>query len=267
MIADDFVYDGIQLSSKGYTICSFESSSGVEVVDVGSNITFNRVKRDSGRIYSLVSSTYEECVTATFDICKCDSRYNDMEISATQFRELMRWLNRREFLPFRIIDKNETSCWYNASFNIDKLIIGGRVCGLRLTMETDRPFGFAEPRTHHLKFGNDGAEIFVTNFSGEIGYLYPKLEIECLETGDLTITNKLEGCTTVIKNCTRGEVITLDGETQTITTTSTTHRVNDDFNWEFFRLGNTMTDKKNPIKASAPCDITLTYTPIVKDVP
>lgn len=268
MLAEDFVYDGIQLSSKGYIVCDFDGQSDVNIVDVGSTISFNKIKRDSGRIYTLASATYDECVTCTFDICKDDCKNNGVaEISTDEFRELMRWLNRREFLPFRIVNRNQTVCWYNASFNIDKIIVGGRIYGARLTMETDRPFGYGDTKNLAHSFGNDNTAWTVSNFSNEIGYIYPVVTIHCLADGDLSIHNDIENCTTTIKNCSLGETITLNGETQTIISDSTNHKINNDFNWEFFRLGNKINNQQNNITVSKPCKLEIKYAPIIKDIP
>lgn len=277
MIATDFVYDDIKLSDKGYIICDFDDKSGTEIVDVGSTITFNKIKRDSGRIYTLASATYDECVTATFDICKNDCLYNnnEMEITTEEFREIMQWLNRREFLPFRIVDANQTVCWYNASFNVDKIVIGGKIYGVRLTMETDRPFGYDDKVTRTYALSDSNVTVSIINTSNEIGYLYPTVTIKCWMGGDLIITNTLEDSTTVIKNCSNAEVITINGETQTIVTNNernhTKKKIHNDFNWEFPRIGTKMIRgqvvRNNDITTSLPCEITIEYRPIVKDVP
>lgn len=278
MLATDFIYDDIKLSDKGYIICDFDDESGVEIVDVGSTITFNKIKQDSGRIYTLASATYDECVTATFDICKNDCLYgrNEMEISTQQFRELMQWLNRREFLPFRIVDDKQTVCWYNASFNVDKIVVGGKIYGARLTMETDRPFGYDDKVTLKNKpLTTAKPTVTIINTSNEIGYLYPIVTIKCLDSGNLTITNDLENCTTIINKCSNAETITLNGETQTIETDNenghTKKKIHNDFNWEFPRLGTKMEQgqviRDNNITVNLPCEITIEFRPIVKDVP
>lgn len=272
MLASDFVYDGIQLSTKGYMICDFDEKSGIDIVNVGSKISFNKIKRDSGRIYTLASATYDECLTCTFDICKDDEKYGAAtEITTNEFRELMGWLNRREFLPFRVIDNDQTVCWYNASFNIDKIVIGGRICGARLTMETDKPFGYGDVYTHSHDFGVDLVQWRVANYSNEVGYLYPVFNIHCLANGDLSIHNEMENCTTIIKNCQLGENIVIDGATQTIISDIESHKINNDFNWEFPRIGvkiiNGQLTRYNSITVSQMCNITITYTPIIKDLP
>lgn len=277
MLATDFVYDDIKLSDKGYIICDFDDKSGVEIVDVGSTITFNKIKRDSGRVYTLASATYDECVTTTFDICKNDCKFDNghMELSTQEFREIMQWLNRREFLPFRIVDDRQTVCWYNASFNVDKIIVGGKIYGARLTMETDRPFGYDDKDSVNVTVGNNNSVINITNKSNEIGYLYPIVKITCNSSGNIRIENTLENCVTEIANCSNGEIIILNGETQTISTSKdsghTNGKIHNDFNWEFPRLGVKMSRgqvvRSNYIRVNLPCQILFEYRPIVKDVP
>lgn len=91
--------------------------------------------------------------------------------------------------------------------------------------------------------------------------------ITCNANGDLSIYNELENCTMVIKNCSVGEVISIDGESQTIKTSSDSHDICNDFNYEFFRIGNTIDNRSNRISVSKPCQVVIKYTPIIKDTP
>ena len=43
------------------------------------------------------------------------------------------------------------------------------------------------------------------------------------------------------------------------------HDIANDFNYDFFRIGNTANDRENEITASAPCTVYLKYRPILKD--
>lgn len=99
MRAIDFEYDNQYLSDYGFIICDFNFSSGANEVDAGSTITFNKISRHSGKRYGLSSTQYDECITTSFDICKNPDIYDpeDMEISNDEYRDIMRWLNRREF--------------------------------------------------------------------------------------------------------------------------------------------------------------------------
>lgn len=274
MRAIDFEYDNRYLSDYGFIICDFNFGSGANEIDAGSTITFNKISRHSGKKYSLSSTQYDECITTSFDICKNPDIYDpeDMEISNDEYIDIMRWLNRREFLKFQVIDDGNDNferdtCYYNASFNIDKIKINEKLYGMRLKMETDKPFGYGQEQSVSWTFSDSNVSKILSDISDEIGYIYPNVIITINRNGDLSLYNELENCTTVIKNCKVGEVITLDGDTHIITTTYISHDVCNDFNYEFFRIGNTINNRNNRISVSLPCNVVIKYTPIIKDTP
>ena len=273
MYAIDFEYDGSYLSDYGFIICSFDGTSGSETVSAGSKITFNTVPMHYGKKYSLTGTQYDECVQATFTIAKnpCDyDDFNDMKITNDEYRGMMRWLNRREFLKFQIFDEEENTrdaCYYNASFNIEKVLIGGVLYGLTLTMETDKPFGYGEEQIFVYDINDTSKEYILYDISDEIGYVHPYLVIECKADGDLTLKNLTEECLVEIKGCKSGEVITMDGNTQIVSTTYNSHAIYDDFNFEFFKIGNTFDNRENVITSTLPCILEIRYEPIIKDTP
>ena len=270
--AIDFEYDGQYLSDYGFIICNFDAVNGVNVTDTGSKIIFNKVSLNNGKNYSLTSSKYNECIHCSFDICKNPDLYSDedREISDNEYRTLMRWLNRREFLKFQLLDEepNErTPCYFNVSFNISKIKIAEKLYGLRLTLESDKPFGYGEDVLVSWDFSDISTTKVLSDISDEIGYIYPNMTITCDANGDLSISNELENCTMVIKNCSVGETIFINGEAQTISTSYNSHDICNDFNYEFFRIGNTIDNRNNRISVSKPCHIVIKYTPIIKDTP
>lgn len=272
MYAIDFEYDGIYLSDFGMIICNFDDSSGSTTVSAGSKITFNTVPMHKGKRYGLTGTQYDECITATFSIAKnpCNiDDFSNMKITNDEARDIMRWLNRREFLKFQIFDEDENdrdACYYDASFNIEKVKIGGELFGFTLTMETNRPFGYGEEQifVYDMKAGT---EYILFDISDEIGYIYPNLVITCKADGDLTLKNLTEDCLMEIKGCKAGEVITIDGNAQIISTTYDSHAIYDDFNFEFFRIGNEFNDRENVITSSLACTLEIKYEPIIKDTP
>ena len=89
----------------------------------------------------------------------------------------------------------------------------------------------------------------ITNDSDEIGVLYPDLlEVTCKQDGDLSITNNLEGRVTFITGCTAGEKITMDCVDKIVTSSLASHKkIYNDFNFTFFRLYNSYSDRVNTI--------------------
>ena len=201
-----------------------------------------------------------------------------MEITKEEFADIGRWLNRREFLKFRIIENNKVdldsqACFFNASFNISKITINETLYGIRLSMETDSPFGYGQERVHKWSLTDTETTVSLYDQSGDIGFIYPKVIIKSGVNGDITLKNEMTGCKTVIKNCSDGETITLHGDTLVITTDKTTHKIYDDFNFDYFTIGNIFENTENKITillsqtSSKPTIITIKYNPIIKDVP
>ena len=256
----DFEYDGIRLSDKGFMICKFDSG-GVDTVSNGSEITFNTVSTLRGVKHELTSVEYGDYLTATFQICNnyCD-RISE-EISLDDMRDVMRWLNRKSFHKFRLLDDEYSGIYFEASFNVSKVEVDGKLYGFELEMFTNRPFAIAEPVTVKLDVKADET-INVYNKSDDEGYVYPNMEITVKESGDLEIYNAMEDRTMTIKNCVADEVITI--EYPMISSSVEAHKIQNDFNWVFFRLASTFKNKLNEVEVSLPCSIQLIYSPIVK---
>lgn len=273
MYATDFEYAGQFLSDFGFIVCNFDGDKGWENISAGSEITFNKVSRNQGRVHSLVNTQYNSCIQASFQICKNPCVFKEQRIVSDEYRELMRWLNRKEFLdfqPFNDAKEDKEEVHFNVSFNINKIVLNGILYGLELVMETDKPFGYGNIRSFNKKFktGDVGIVWTLRDYSDEIGSIYPKMVITCRANGDLTIKNADEGCEMIIKNCKNGEIITIDGDSQVITSSlpPEDHDIATDFNYEFFRIGNTFSNRENKITVSLPCDLNISYYPIIKDI-
>lgn len=265
MKAYDFEYDGLRLSDKGFMICKFDSDS-VETISNGSEITFNTVSTMNGQKHELTSSEYGDCLTATFQICKNICTYDESAVSLDDMRDIMRWLNRKSFHKFKLRDDEYTNIYFEASFNVSKIEVGGFIRGFELEMFTNRPFGFREPVT--ININNLQAEEIKTIYSqsDEEGYLYPDMEIAIESDGDFKMYNSMEPDREMnIANCKAGEVIKINyplissslGEDRTT-------KIQNDFNWVYFRIATLFKNRLNNITTSLPCSMKIKYTPIVK---
>ena len=271
MQVTDFEYDSQFLSDYKFIICDFSGSTGVRVVDSQSKISFEKNSRNNGKIYDLVNSEYSEPYKKTFDICK-DPDFFDMgerEITSDEYRDIVRWLNRKEFLNFRFVDckdRQVNSCHYKVSFNIQRIEIGSVLCGIRLNLEADSPYPYGDEVEFRLSFIDDISKPqIIEDKSDDIGSIYPDVEIICKEDGDLTITNELLNRHTVIKNCKTGEIISLTGNEQIIKTSYNSHKnFSNDFNYQFFQIGNYYNNRLNPISVTKKCELVIRYSPSIK---
>lgn len=403
MKAFDFEYAGKNLSDFGFIICNF-GDKGLDTVSNGAVVSFDSVPVQNGAKYELTSSTYEDCLETTIQICKniCDN--GTMEILSTEFRNLTKWLCRRKFLKFKLLDEFNIDLYHEAMINVSRIELDGKLVGLELEIRTNRPFSLREPKIIRIEYAsgsghavhvwgkyqvvgnyemttsdigttqpndfigsmytnyeitsdgyfrlsstnyvsgycyingqtknaksiyqkyikgvgsggsinygyrlltlgdgtkeekgvlvgnvssedesaypkdgiqNDGTKdywytylrkefiqdenVFINDISHEEGYIYPRVEITVLEDGDLNIHNAIEDRDTYIANCVAGEVITMDYPV--IQSSISSHDIQNDFNWNFFRIANTYENSRNDLTISIPCSIKVEYSPIVK---
>ena len=275
MYALDFEFDGQYLSDYGFIVCDFYNSNGYKVASAGSNITFCKVSVQSGKKNALTNTRYDECLHAAFCIIKNPSIYgkDNMQITNDEYRDLMRWLNRRVFLKFRFFngdDYDGETCYFMGSFNISKIKIDDILYGLELSIETDAPFGYGQEQIHIWEVSDITKQYILSDISDEMGITYPSLTIEIKEDGDFLLCNAYGDdahwkCNTMIKNCKAGEIITIDGVTKEICSSLDTHDILNDFNYECFMIENSKSTRRNRITCSLPCKIKLSYTPIIKN--
>ena len=266
MKALDFEYDGVELSSLGYFICTFDRSSGVTTSNPGGEIEFSTVTMRNTNVDAIASTKYTSALQATFSICKDVESGDDAEISVTELRQLMTWLNRKQFCQFRFLETEWQNIYFEASFNVARCEIGGVLIGLELTMTTNRPYGLGSPITVTHTITSSNQQFTITNQSDEIGFTFPEsVKIKCSSGGNLDLSNSQDGRHTYIANCSANETITMDSEHQIIATDNGGHTaLANDFNYYFFRLSRTYTDRDNVITVSIPCEITIVYRPIIK---
>lgn len=270
MYALDFEYDGQHLSDFGFIICDFSYASGATTATAGSQLEFHKVSRNRGKTFGLTGTKYYECISTSFDICKDPRIHDDLVITDDECRDLVRWLNRGEFLKFQIVKEEKFEgdyCWYEASFNIEKIKIREKLCGLTLKMETNAPFGYGEKVYVYFDNRKESDVFSIYDLSDEIGYIYPDIVISCKVDGDVILSNSLTGCSTTIANCSVGEVITIHGDTQILTSSNPDHKIGNDFNYDFFSIGNTYGNTLNTITVSPQCIAEFWYVPIVKATP
>lgn len=263
-VAKNFLYDNEKLSDYGMVLCKF-GGGGLETVSVGNNLIFNTVKSSTSDRNLLVSSTYDEPLSTTFQICKYNCQSEGESISSEELTSLLRWLARRDgFHKFEIYQKGYEGIFFYGSFNnIQQLKFGGELYGLELTFITDSSYGYEDINLDFTTNASSGYSIF--NMSNETGHLYPKVfTCKCLASGDLQIHNSIEDRITEIKNCIKDEIIVIDGNHKIIETSVATHKLYNDFNYNYFRLGSEYENNLNVITTSLPCEIHIEYESIRK---
>lgn len=262
--ATNFIYDNEKLSDYGMILCTFNNSS-METTSIGNNLTFQTVSPGISDRNYFTSASYEEPLSTTFQICKDNRRGEAPALSPEELTSLLRWLSRRDnYHKFELYQKGMEGTYFMGSFqNIRQIRVGDKICGLELTFVTDSPYGYEDIILDFTTAAS--ADYSIYNMSNETGHLYPKVfSCKCLADGHLQIHNSIEDRITEIKNCVKDEIITLDGNHKIIESSSPAHKLYNDFNYNYFRLGNTYDNNLNRITTSLPCEIHMEYESVRK---
>ena len=261
----DFEFNNEKLSDYGMIICAFDGSLD-GTFSSGADITFQQTSNILGRnlnIYGAYSTPYQ----ATFSICKdiYNIGDNDEGLSPILVSSLQRWLClKNSYKEFRLIgDDNYNGLYWNSTFTSQQILYGGKIVGLTLTMYTDSPYAYRDRITNTF----ENVRYFeFADVSDEIGYIQPDLQIQFKANGNFTLTNSLDNRVTSIKNCNQSETITINGTKEIISTDSSTHELTlaRDFNYFFPKIINTYDNRVNSFTLNLACNITITYSPIIK---
>lgn len=267
MRAYDFEYDGINLSSFGYIICSFDKS-GKKTISNGSEITFTNATIKGGTKWEPTGITYNKFLETEFDICKNPCGQSDLTMTMDDIRMLSRWLNRKENRKFKLLGDGYQRVYFEGSFSIELVKINDLVQGMKLKFKANRPYALEEEKTLYIRNKEKDGRHVIYDLSDDVGFVYPKAVIRLEADGDLQITNEVgegeagETTVTLVKNCKKGEEITMDYPV--IETNDKTHAIQNDFNWKFLRVANTFKDNTNRLTVSLPCSMEIRYSPIAK---
>lgn len=265
MYALDFEYDGINASDYGLVICSFDGTD-LETVSTSSEISFNFVPVHNGNLFCLTCSTYKDNPQYTFQICKsnCYGKLESFELD--EIRRIYRWLNRNDGMhKLRILKNGYENIIFEGSFNVQSIVMDSEVYGFELTFYSNRPYAVEDNVQYTINATTNDFKFGFNDSSDNIGYIYPDIEIKCNASGDLEIHNDIEDRTTIIKNCTQGEIIKID-KYMNISSSVLSHKIFDDYNFIPFRIANKFNKTKNNLTISIPCEIKIKYNPAVKGV-
>ena len=235
MKAVNFEYDGRYLSDVGFEIVQFDESGGFQYTTAGSELSLSTISTHGGKRHYLVNAVYDEVFVGNISICKPDGS----TVSSSEYSFIMRWLNKKTFAPLKILTSDLGDVNFVGTFaSIDKVEHLGRIIGFNLTFTTNAPFGWGDQETDSFNISSSSPHV-ITNISEESGELpFDELIITCNAAGTLKLTNEANGLTTIITGCTSGEVITINGQLLTVTS-STGRNVYDSFNFVYPQLTNT----------------------------
>lgn len=271
MQVEDIRFDDELFSEHNLIVCYLQNSRSDEI-EIGNKISVNQVKAVNANKWYNVYSSYEDVLQFEFEVARlaCGLTNDEMALTADEINDILYWLNRKEYhkLEFIFDDDSFEDCYFNGTFiSVNPEMVSDKVVGFHLVFTTDAPYSHLPDVTeYHLFDGTDEAKDFIfEDVSNEEGWNYGKVQIHCLEDGDLRINNVLDNKPMVIKKCKYDEIITLDGVLKTIETSDNTHKtLANDFNYQFPRVMNKRNNRTNRFTSSLKCEMSITYSPIRK---
>jgi hypothetical protein len=257
----ELIFDNIPSSHFELIVCKFDKSSGIERESIGSEREFTSSKPPISNKWYDFGSQYTTPFEITIALCKNDlSKINDDESPKIAW-----WLIRndeKKWLHFNKIGYEDIFFKCSAT-KIEKITIGGYTYGMEITFICDSPFGYSSIQNKSFNI-NSNKTFTIYNDSHDIGNIYPDMQIHITQDCNLTITNNIENRIFKINNCTKNEIITIDGERKIITTSNKLHKIYNDFNWKYFRLVSNNFTHKNEIVINGYANIELSYRTVRK---
>lgn len=257
--ADSFFYNG--KSSKYYNLhmVSFESSSLEKSNMVKKELsTAKPPKTDTWDYYGEEST---EPIIFRVQLTRTDYNYLTMQ----ECRQVARWLDVNNYKEFKFGNED---CYnillYAKVTELTQLSVGNKIVGFEIEFTCNAPYGFSPIQDINISFHSNNPSYTLLNITDEFGFIYPKMMITFLENCDFQIINETENRITKIKNCKKNEKITLDNRTKQITSTNDLHKLNEDFNWGWFRFVSYTDMDKNILSCTNNCNINFTYQGIRK---
>ena len=172
------------------------------------------------------------------------SAYSEEGIDADTFQIIARWLfSSRKYKKLQIDQEDIRNIYFNCIMNDPKIVrVGNIIQGFTCTVLCDSPYAWLYPRTVSYTYTdpnlNDSPITFYNASDDSGSYLYPDSLIITMNNfgGNCRIVNTSDNDRTfLLSNLLAGEVITMDCNLQTISSSTGLKRL-ENFNKNFLRL-------------------------------
>lgn len=231
---DRFMFDG----KNSYTdfnllVCNIGKEED-DTTSAGSKFTKKTHYSHTLKKWIYYGYEYEEHLTFTFDVIKNPCKTSNEAFTSNDIQSITNWLMRTDGdKEFYLPDKNIR--FFGTCTNIDIKSVGEKKIGLSITLETNAPFGYSDLKECELSNSSTAQSAkTIYSYSTEEGKNFVDIKIECFHDTNVIIKNDYGELT--INNCVKGEVITINGETKVITSSVGTHKIYNDFNFQYLYI-------------------------------
>lgn len=245
----NFIFDG--KSSDMYEIIMVDFDTPTASNDEETSLL--TAKSASSDKWDLYGVEYSSPLTSKITIVNKDGTY----VNSDKQRELKKWLCKHRYSWFQVDQADLSNIYYRCILNNPQMVNIGRMNGgISFTMTCDSPYAWSQEMSAEYAVTNDTGSFIFNHVSDIDEYiLCPVVTITSNIAGTIEIINTSDSSRKVkIENCTVGEVITLDGTLDKISS-SNGRVVLNSWNKKFLEMiegGNNLTINGN-------CTVKLTY--------
>ena len=210
-------------------------------------------KSPSSDKWDLYGTEYSSPLTSSITICKSDNTY----IDSYEQRALKKWLCKNRYSWLQVGQDDLGEIWYRCILNNPQFENVGRMnAGMKLNMTCDAPYAWSQEYTKTYTVSSSTGNFsfnHISDFDEDI--LCPLVTITSDINGTIEIINKSDDSRKItLENCVVGEVITLDGIRDKVSSSNGRVVINS-WNKKFLEL----IDGVNNLNINGNCTVKLTY--------
>jgi hypothetical protein len=177
-------------------------------------------------------------------------------ISRGEMGAIVKWLAKREYKEFKILDTDYSNIVYNCMFqNFKQVEVGNYPFVIQVDVICDRPYGYRKQTITKTVAGSNSFSI--QNLGFDNYYIFPEVEItNGIITPNVSITNITDNNNVfTFTGLNNSETVYVDNLRQEIISSTGLNR-NSNFNFNWFRL---TSDYYNSISVTGNCTVTFRF--------
>lgn len=262
--AESFALDGIPCEKFGLMICDFDTNNGKNISTAGSEIELKASRSPMSNKWALYNSFYSSPLEFKITMCKMDKT----SIHILEQSAINRWLSstQNHYRWFQFVQSDYEGIFFKVRCTeINNISISNINYGMEATFICNAPYGYSQKYTTTYNAIQNGTNVTFIDNSDDIGELFPLMTLNIKNDCDLSICNNLtmdiddKYTWFQIKNCKKGEIITVDCEKEIITTTLPSHEIYNDFGWVWFSFYNDLNTRRNNLTIVGDAEVTFQY--------
>lgn len=230
----EFQYDGKSSNDFSMKIVNFGGGGGVNTDNIGIplEIEEDKIKRNPKPFFYGVEVTPKLSFKLQLAYIPNDGAGQEI-LSRPTLGAISKWLFKREYKEFKIIDTDYSNIIYNCMFqNPRQIEVGNSPYGIEVDVICDRPYGI---RKQIITKTSTGSLTFnIQNIGFDNDYIYPEVEFTASST--MSVRNNTDNNNTfAFTGLGTSETIYVDNRRQEIISSTGLNR-NSNFNFNWFRI-------------------------------